>query len=72
VACCDWVIDIGPDGGEKGGEIVVVGTPEDVAAHLSSHTGAYLREILGAAATGAKVPERASAKTPRRARAARV
>ena len=42
----DWVIDIGPEGGEKGGEIVAVGTPEDVAACERSYTGRYLREKL--------------------------
>jgi excinuclease ABC subunit A len=42
----DWVIDLGPEGGEKGGEIVVEGTPEDVAACEKSYTGKYLREYL--------------------------
>ena len=47
VACADWVVDIGPNGGDGGGEIVVAGTPEDVAAHPTSHTGRYLAEVLG-------------------------
>jgi excinuclease ABC subunit A len=42
----DYVIDLGPEGGEEGGEIVVSGTPEDVAAHPTSHTGHALREVL--------------------------
>ena len=46
IACADWVIDLGPEGGDGGGEIVAVGTPEDVAASDRSHTGRYLREVL--------------------------
>jgi excinuclease ABC subunit A len=44
----DWIVDLGPEGGEAGGEIVAVGTPEDVAAVESSWTGRYLREVLPA------------------------
>jgi excinuclease ABC subunit A len=46
VACADWVIDMGPEGGTGGGEIVVCGTPEQIAEHEHSHTGRYLREAL--------------------------
>ncbi len=46
VACADWVIDMGPEGGTGGGELVVCGTPEQVAEHATSHTGRYLREVL--------------------------
>ncbi len=53
VACCDWVIDLGPEGGEHGGEIVAVGTPEEVAEVARSHTGKYLAPVL-AALTGNK------------------
>jgi excinuclease ABC subunit A len=42
----DWIIDIGPEGGDAGGEVVVAGTPEAVAQHPTSHTGRYLREVL--------------------------
>ncbi|WP_437683159.1 excinuclease ABC subunit UvrA [Sorangium sp. So ce131] len=49
IACSDWVIDLGPDGGERGGTIVAAGTPEDVAQEEASFTGAYLREVLAAA-----------------------
>ena len=42
----DWVIDLGPEGGEKGGRIVVEGTPEEVARHPESHTGKALAPIL--------------------------
>ncbi|MBU2941743.1 excinuclease ABC subunit UvrA [Shimia thalassica] len=48
VKTADWIIDIGPEGGDGGGEIVAVGTPEDVAAEPRSHTGHYLKDILSA------------------------
>ena len=51
VKTADWVIDIGPEGGDGGGEIVAVGTPEDVAQEPRSHTGRYLAPML----TGRKV-----------------
>lgn len=44
----DWIIDLGPEGGDQGGQIVVSGTPETVAAHATSYTGRYLRSKLGA------------------------
>ena len=46
IRCSDWIIDLGPEGGDKGGQIVVTGTPEEVAAHPSSHTGRYLKQVL--------------------------
>jgi excinuclease ABC subunit A len=46
IRCSDWIIDLGPDGGDKGGEIVVTGTPEEVAAHPTSHTARYLKQVL--------------------------
>jgi excinuclease ABC subunit A len=42
----DWIIDLGPEGGDRGGEIVVVGTPEDIAACPSSQTGLFLKPVL--------------------------
>jgi excinuclease ABC subunit A len=48
VKAADWVIDMGPEAGEKGGRILVEGTPERVASAPSSHTGRYLRELLRA------------------------
>jgi excinuclease ABC subunit A len=44
----DWIVDLGPEGGEAGGEIVAVGTPEDVAQVEDSWTGKYLRDVLPA------------------------
>jgi excinuclease ABC subunit A len=46
IRCSDWVIDLGPEGGDKGGEVIAVGTPEDVAKNERSHTGKYLKEAL--------------------------
>ena len=46
IKTADWVIDLGPEGGEAGGEVVVAGPPEQVAGHAGSHTGRYLRDVL--------------------------
>jgi len=46
IRCSDWIIDLGPEGGDKGGEIVACGTPEEVARHPTSHTGRYLGKVL--------------------------
>ncbi|QYX56341.1 excinuclease ABC subunit UvrA [Roseovarius sp. SCSIO 43702] len=46
IKTADWLIDIGPEGGDGGGEIVAVGTPEDVAGVERSHTGRYLKDML--------------------------
>ncbi len=46
IRCSDWIIDLGPDGGDKGGEVVVQGTPESVAEHPTSYTAKYLKEVL--------------------------
>ncbi|MBW4540457.1 MAG: excinuclease ABC subunit UvrA [Myxacorys chilensis ATA2-1-KO14] len=46
IRCSDWVIDLGPEGGDRGGEIVAVGTPEDVAKNPYSYTGHYLTQVL--------------------------
>ncbi|MGK7949247.1 MAG: excinuclease ABC subunit UvrA [Xenococcaceae cyanobacterium] len=46
IRCCDWVIDLGPEGGDKGGEIIAVGTPEEVAENNNSYTGKYLKQVL--------------------------
>ena len=46
IKTADWIIDLGPDGGNRGGEIVAAGTPEDVALIEASHTGRYVRAML--------------------------
>ena len=48
IKCADWIIDLGPEGGDAGGRIVVTGTPEDVARDKTSFTGAALRPLLQA------------------------
>jgi len=47
IKTADWVIDLGPEGGDKGGEIIATGTPEQVAKVEASYTGRYLRPMLG-------------------------
>ena len=47
IKTADWVIDLGPEGGTGGGQIVAVGTPETVAATPASYTGHYLKQCLG-------------------------
>jgi excinuclease ABC subunit A len=47
IKTADWIVDLGPEGGDDGGEVVAVGTPEDVAANPASYTGAFLAEVLG-------------------------
>jgi excinuclease ABC subunit A len=47
IKCADYVIDLGPEAGTGGGEVVITGTPEEVAACDSSYTGRYLRELIG-------------------------
>jgi excinuclease ABC subunit A len=49
IKSADWVIDLGPEGGSAGGEIVATGTPEQIAANPASHTGHYLAHVLGIA-----------------------
>lgn len=46
VKTADWIIDLGPEGGDKGGQVVTTGTPEDVAKHPKSYTGMFLKKVL--------------------------
>ncbi len=46
IKTADWIIDLGPEGGQRGGEIVATGTPEEIAALPENHTGRFLREVL--------------------------
>src|SRR5436853_623046 len=46
IKCADWVIDLGPEGGQHGGEVVATGSPEEIAAVEASHTGKYLRRLF--------------------------
>ena len=46
IKTADWIIDMGPEGGTGGGQVVTTGTPEQVAQHAGSHTGRYLASYL--------------------------
>jgi excinuclease ABC subunit A len=46
IKTADWLIDMGPEGGDLGGNVVICGTPEEVARHAPSHTGQYLKKVL--------------------------
>jgi excinuclease ABC subunit A len=63
IKTADWVIDLGPEGGTRGGSIVATGSPEDVAEIEASHTGRYLKPV---------VAQRSHARPPRSGRAARI
>jgi excinuclease ABC subunit A len=63
IKTADWIIDLGPEGGDRGGEIVAVGTPEEIARVPGSHTGHYLRKAL--AETGYLAREAPPARRPR-------
>jgi excinuclease ABC subunit A len=52
IKTADWIIDLGPEGGEAGGRIVAEGTPESVATNPVSHTGRFLADVLGMAPVG--------------------
>ncbi len=46
VRCSDWIIDLGPEGGDRGGELMAIGTPEQIITHADSYTGQFLAEVL--------------------------
>jgi excinuclease ABC subunit A len=46
IKTADWIIDMGPEGGDGGGEVVGVGTPEDIAANPRSYTGHFLKAVM--------------------------
>jgi excinuclease ABC subunit A len=46
IKCADWVIDLGPEGGEEGGEIIGTGSPEKIAELPNNYTGSFLRPLL--------------------------
>jgi excinuclease ABC subunit A len=46
IKCADWIIDLGPEGGERGGEIVAAGTQEKIVGVAGSFTGRYLKPLL--------------------------
>ena len=46
IKTADWIVDLGPEGGDAGGEVVAIGTPEEIAANKASYTGHYLKQVL--------------------------
>jgi excinuclease ABC subunit A len=64
IKTADWVIDLGPEGGDKGGELVASGTPERVARSPKSYTGTYLRPALGMADAPAEPAPRRRRREP--------
>ncbi|MGD1948939.1 MAG: excinuclease ABC subunit UvrA [Leptolyngbyaceae cyanobacterium] len=46
IRCCDWIVDLGPEGGDRGGQIIAEGTPEEIAQVENSYTGHYLKHVL--------------------------
>jgi excinuclease ABC subunit A len=77
IKTADWIIDLGPKGGDGGGEIVATGTPEDVAKVAGSYTGQYLKTLLKgrapqkSAVSSAKPKAKVTAKSARKAAPAR-
>ena len=61
IKTADWIVDLGPEGGGGGGEVVATGTPEQVAAHPASHTGRFLAPVLGSHHTSRSSPMHATA-----------
>lgn len=62
IKTADWVIDLGPEGGDAGGEIIAVGTPEEVAANPNSYTGQHLAPLLARSAAVVQAPPRSPRK----------
>jgi len=52
IKTADWIVDLGPEGGAGGGQVLAQGTPEAIAAVETSYTGRYLKPVLTAQATG--------------------
>jgi excinuclease ABC subunit A len=68
IKCADWIVDLGPEAGEAGGEVVAVGTPEQIAKNENSHTGRFLRNVLTKSPEGLRViPSRGDGEGPRKA-----
>jgi excinuclease ABC subunit A len=70
IKCADWIVDLGPEGGDAGGEVVATGTPEQVARVEHSHTGRFLRNALAKSQKAVPVipsPERFRGEGPRKA-----
>jgi excinuclease ABC subunit A len=64
IKSADWIIDLGPEGGDRGGSIVAIGTPEEVAANAASYTGQVLAPLLGITPKPPKAKRAARPKPP--------
>jgi excinuclease ABC subunit A len=61
IKTADWIIDLGPEGGDGGGEIVAANTPEDIVREPRSYTGAFLKPVLARGGIGGKRRKRVEA-----------
>jgi excinuclease ABC subunit A len=61
IKTADWIIDLGPEGGDGGGEIVAAGTPEDIVREKRSYTGQFLKPVLARGSGSAKRKRRIEA-----------
>ena len=61
IKTADWIVDMGPEGGDGGGEVVGTGTPEDIAANARSHTGRYLKDVMARRKPTKRKPSRQAA-----------
>jgi excinuclease ABC subunit A len=67
IKCADWIVDLGPEAGDAGGDVVAVGTPEQIAKIGNSHTGQFLRNVLTKSQKGRHViPSREDGEGPRK------
>jgi excinuclease ABC subunit A len=64
IKTADWVIDMGPEGGDGGGVVVAQGTPEQIAASTASHTGRFLRDVLARRPAAKPAASRAAVARP--------
>jgi excinuclease ABC subunit A len=65
IKTADWVVDLGPEGGHRGGQVIAVGTPEEVAGIPHSYTGQFLVKLLGTEAKPTKPAPSPRAEPPR-------
>ena len=65
IKCADWIVDLGPEAGDAGGEVVATGTPEQIAQAENSHTGKFLAQVLGSGARACRALFAAARREPR-------
>ena len=72
IKAADWIVDLGPEGGAGGGQIIATGTPEEVAKKRGSHTGKFLKGVLGSGGAEKKVATKAKPRAKAKAKAKRM